>query len=194
MQGSVFSGFGTDEGVYVKKWIDYTWKFGLGYLLSNGNCGVSFIDSTRMIFNSTTSQVFYIDKKNEKFSVSEFLLAEAPEEMKKKITLLQYFKTYLENDTEISLNENSKKLPVYVKKWMITRHALIFRLSSRSIQVNFTDHSELTLNCDLNVVTFSNRKGDKIKLALPKAIHSNNADILRRLKYSRDALRHMMKY
>ena len=69
-----------------------------------------------MIFNSTTSQVFYIDKKNEKFSVSEFLLAEAPEEMKKKITLLQYFKTYLENDTEISLNENSKKLPVYVKK------------------------------------------------------------------------------
>jgi len=35
--------------VYVKKWVDYSSKYGLGYLLSNGSSGVFFNDSTKII-------------------------------------------------------------------------------------------------------------------------------------------------
>ena len=77
---------------------------------------------------------------------------------------------------------------------MVTRHGLIFRLSSRSVQVNFKDHSELTLNCDLKIVTFANRKGEKLRLPLQKALHSTNLEVKLRLKYTRDALQHMVNY
>jgi len=35
--------------------------------------------------------------------------------------------------------------PVYVRKWMLTRHAIIFRLSNNNLQVNFFDQTEFFL-------------------------------------------------
>jgi polo-like kinase 1 len=35
--------------VHVKKWVDYSTKYGLGYLLSDGSTGVYFNDSTKII-------------------------------------------------------------------------------------------------------------------------------------------------
>ena len=37
--------------VWVKKWVDYSTKYGLGYLLSNGATGVFFNDSTKIILD-----------------------------------------------------------------------------------------------------------------------------------------------
>ena len=38
-------------GIWVKKWVDYSSKYGLGYLLTNGQTGVFFNDSTKIILN-----------------------------------------------------------------------------------------------------------------------------------------------
>ena len=38
--------------IYVMKWVDYSSKYGLGYLLSNGATGVFFNDSTKIILDS----------------------------------------------------------------------------------------------------------------------------------------------
>ena len=40
---------GSFDTNYVKKWVDYSTKYGLGYLLSNGSTGVYFNDSTKII-------------------------------------------------------------------------------------------------------------------------------------------------
>lgn len=37
--------------VWVKKWVDYSSKYGLGYLLSNNATGVFFNDSTKIILD-----------------------------------------------------------------------------------------------------------------------------------------------
>lgn len=37
------------EFIYVKKWIDYSSKYGIGYLLSNDASGVYFNDSSKML-------------------------------------------------------------------------------------------------------------------------------------------------
>lgn len=34
--------------IYVKKWVDYSSKYGLGYLLSDGTTGIYFNDCTKM--------------------------------------------------------------------------------------------------------------------------------------------------
>lgn len=35
--------------VWIKKWVDYSSKYGLGYLLSNNSTGVFFNDSTKIM-------------------------------------------------------------------------------------------------------------------------------------------------
>jgi len=35
--------------VWVRKWVDYSTKYGLGYMLSSGAVGVFFNDSTKII-------------------------------------------------------------------------------------------------------------------------------------------------
>ncbi len=41
-----------ENQVFVSKWIDYSHKYGLGYLLTNGCVGVSFNDSTSIILSA----------------------------------------------------------------------------------------------------------------------------------------------
>lgn len=46
--------------LHVKKWVDYSTKYGLGYLLSDGSTGVYFNDSTKMILDAKGTTIDYI--------------------------------------------------------------------------------------------------------------------------------------
>ena len=81
---------------------------------------------------------------------------------------------------------------VYVKKWMRTRHAIMFRLSNKIVQVNFQDHTEILLNSDNRLVTYVNKKGERSIMPLSQALDSNNQEMTKRLKYTKDILTHML--
>jgi polo-like kinase 1 len=53
----------THSEIHVKKWVDYSNKYGLGYLLSDGSTGVYFNDSTKIILDRNFSTFEYIEKK-----------------------------------------------------------------------------------------------------------------------------------
>lgn len=88
--------------LYVKKWVDYSTKYGLGYLLSDGSTGVYFNDSTKMILNSNDTHVDYIERKSgqKNDTISNYPINDHPKDRQfnKKITLLQHFKNYLKTD------------------------------------------------------------------------------------------------
>ena len=46
--------------VWVLKWVDYSSKYGLGYLLSNGATGVFFNDATKITLEPLCSRFCYI--------------------------------------------------------------------------------------------------------------------------------------
>ena len=66
-----------------------------------------------------------------------------PNPLQKKVTLLQHFRCYLEGTEKPKPNEkisdaiahSKRKITdvVYVKKWMRTRHAIMFRLSNKVV-------------------------------------------------------------
>jgi len=60
-------------------------------------------------------------------------------------------------NTEISPSPDINNL-IYVQKWLRTRHAIIFRLSNESVQVNFFDHTKVMLSQEAQVVTFVNKE------------------------------------
>lgn len=49
--------------IWVKSWVDYSNKYGLGYLLSNGSSGVFFNDSTKIIIDPSSTYFEYMERK-----------------------------------------------------------------------------------------------------------------------------------
>ena len=120
----------------MKKWVDFSSKYGLGYILNNGFCGVHFNDNSKMVLNPVTNNFLYIQKneidKEEK--INSFNINNYPNELKKKIILLNHFKNYLEpesnknsiQENKINNKEVNDKPFIYLKKWLRTKHAILF--------------------------------------------------------------------
>ena len=99
----------------------------------------------------------------------------------------------MEKNTEAGEDKPRKvKDVVYVKKWMRTRHAIMFRLSNKVVQVNFQDHTEIMLSSETKVVTYVNKKGERSTYPLNSAMESANLEMVKRLKYTKDILTHML--
>lgn len=75
---------------------------------------------------------------------------------------------------------------------MRTKHAIMFRLSNKIVQVNFQDHTEILLNSESRLVTYVNKKGERSTMPLNLALESSNAEMTKRLKYTKDILTHML--
>lgn len=49
--------------VWVTKWVDYSTKYGLGYLLSDQSAGVFFNDSTKIVSENRGTSFYYYERK-----------------------------------------------------------------------------------------------------------------------------------
>ena len=68
--------------------------------------------------------------------------------MNKKYLLMKKFKIYLEDQLSSTKKEESysEDKEVYLKQWIKTKHAIMFRLSNKIFQVDFFDGSKVSLN------------------------------------------------
>jgi polo-like kinase 1 len=212
----------------VTKWVDYTSKYGLGYLLSDGSAGVYFNDSSKIILAANASNFEYMERSSRKNGVrppdpprNAHTLEQYPSELNKKVTLLKHFRNYLvDQQTKegaatnpiggASGNEggsgsgsgaaivaqgdevaSSDNMP-YLKKWVRTRHAILFRLSNRTVQVNFFDHTEILLSSEARLVTYVDRQSKRTTFPLAAVVECPRADIAKRLKYTKDILHQLI--
>jgi polo-like kinase 1 len=194
---SSYNPTGNGPEVWVKKWVDYSSKYGLGYLLSNGATGVFFNDSSKIILSPNGHKFHYMERRGTEKQdiISIHFLTEYPKELQKKVTLLQHFRSYLEGDVKQETgfeDDFDTTTPIYVKKWMRTRHAIMFRLSNKIVQVNFQDHTEIILSSESRMVTYVNKKGERNTYPLNTALESTNVEMSKRLKYTKDILTHML--
>jgi len=92
--------------VWVRKWVDYSTKYGLGYSLSNGCTGVYFNDNTKVLRSSDGLHFEYMERKTaERIDiVTSHTLDEYPKEIHKKVLLLKHFHEYLEGKNDEELN------------------------------------------------------------------------------------------
>ena len=188
--------------IFVKKWVDYSSKYGLGYLLSNGSAGVFFNDCTKVIMSPGKEYFEYIERRaaDRVDVVSCYTMKSFPKELSKKITLLQHFRSYLEGvKTQVSnpvenceQHKPNETAQIYLKKWMKTRHAIMFRLSNKIVQVDFQDKTQIVLSSESKLVTYVNKKGETSQYPIATALESENAEMAKRLKYTKDILTHML--
>ena len=75
---------------------------------------------------------------------------------------------------------------VLVKKWLRTKHAFMFRLNNKVVQVCFKDNSQIILCSDSRLVSYISRAGAWQTLTLQEALDSSNQDMVKRLRYTKD--------
>lgn len=183
--------------VWVTKSIDFSSKWGLGYMLSNGFIGVFFNDSSKILLQAPGQEFKYMERRSteREDTINSYSLTEYPKEILKKVTLLQHFKSCLTGDStkiaDIQQDDKNKEM-VYVKKWMKTSHANMFRLSNKTVQVKFNDETEIILNSEKKVVTYANKNGERTSYKLNTALESANKEMTSRLKYTKDLLTRMV--
>jgi len=82
---------------------------------------------------------------------------------------------------------------LYVKKWMRTKHALLFRLSSHVVQVLFTDRTSVVLASESGAMTYVGKDGAVSAHLLGEGLYAERDDIARRLRYTRDLLSQLIQ-
>lgn len=204
----------TTELCEAKKWVtryvDYTSKYGLGFLLNDGSAGVYFNDSTKAVLAPGGDVFQYVERRRAHNMDNRrdppykiYTLAEYPEDLNKKVTLLKHFRNYLLEQEQKSdetnqctesakIDEDKGEDLVYLKKWVRTRHAILFRLSNRTVQVVFYDHTEVLLSCEARVVTYVDKSQKRTVYSISDITKDNKSDIAKRLKYAMDILHQLI--
>lgn len=196
--------------IWVKKWCDFSSKYGIGYVLSDGSVGVYFNDATKVVFFPNGSRFHYITRNTSDLPAQSEMhsLTDYPEILKKKVMLLQRFadimlpeemeskegatngRSSFESVGEPTLAASEDGRVVFVKMWRKTEHALFFQLSDRMIHVVFDDQTEVLLSGKYRAVTYLDRSSMVAFYAL-HAIHDDA--LMRRLGYIREVLKALLK-
>ena len=178
----------------MRCWVDYSSKYGLGYLLNGGIVGVYFNDSTKLVVAPDQLAFQYYERGAAQPSLHS--LDEFPEALTKKVTLLKHFRSYLAKQ-EADAPEQPPPPPVAlgealpcVKKWVRTRHAIFFRLSNRTVQVCFFDDTQLALSAHAKLLTFTDKLGASQTIDVADA--KLYPDISKRLSYTKDVLHQLV--
>ena len=181
--------------VWIRKWVDYSSRYGLGYELNTGAVGVFFNDASKLVLSLEGHQFAYIEKLDRREEVLTYALTDYPKALQKKVTLLQHFRSYLDSEAgeRTTCEEESEPKAVYVKKWMRTKHAALFRLSCKVVQVDFQDKTQIVLASAAKVVSYVDKTGTKTNYVLNSTLETANIALAKRLKYAKDLLVHMMK-
>ncbi len=87
--------------IYITNWLDYSAKYGIGYILSDGSIGVFFNDSSKMLIKGDNF-FYYIERSKGSLSdnFNEYHINGFPAELQKKVMLLKHFKSYLGENME----------------------------------------------------------------------------------------------
>jgi polo-like kinase 1 len=236
--------------VWVVRYVDYTSKYGLGFLLNTGSAGVYFNDSTKIVLSPDGAVFQYIERRRKESSPSTaehstqtHLMSCYPVELQKKVTLLRHFRNYLveqqkactqQQDDGTANGDGMQNMPMvahdgansgasssvkfgvssaslrpsdadsmggdgdggytgvgadgelpFLKKWVRTRHAILFRLSNRTVQVVFFDRSEILLSSEARMVTYVDKQGVRSEHTLEEVLQTgkSNDELLFSPKY-----------
>jgi polo-like kinase 1 len=164
----------------VKKWIDYSSKYGIGYALNNGSCGVYFNDSSKMV--AFCEEYFYYIERVDKEDVQQkYYFSDYPPELKKKVSLFGHFRGYLYREQENSVRGGGQeKELVYIRRWYRVKHANIFRLSNKSVQAIFIDQSELLISSARKRVVYISKHKEKYECSLNEAVQCGHRELIKR--------------
>ncbi|CAM9239764.1 unnamed protein product, partial [Hapterophycus canaliculatus] len=89
--------------------------------------------------------------------------------------------------------QDAKEPLTFLRKWMRTRNAILFRLSNRTVQVVFSDRTEILLSKEGRVVTFVDKEGKRENHSLQRVLEDQRLDITKRVRYANELIGQLLR-
>jgi polo-like kinase 1 len=184
------------NSIIIQKWIDYRKKYGVGYSLNNGSVGVWFNDNTRILLHPDKETISYMGSTTRNWKVEPletFKKTNHPPQLKKKIILVDHFNYHLQDKKRPPGVKLAEEEVVLVVEALKTDECILFLLNNQTVQVNFSDYSELCYDFKSEFITFTDKVKESRSCFLNDLPESDKV-IGRRLRYMQQKMRTMHNY
>ncbi|ETO16396.1 POLO box duplicated region family protein, partial [Reticulomyxa filosa] len=210
------------EDTHVLCWTDsHAKKYGVGYLLSNKCVGAYFADSSSMILCPDKTTVFFMESasgtdchansrnatERKQIPMQEISVHNCPSYLNKKLTLLLHFRNYLNQkcqDNNDKENQSKKDFVntqncfhrdniVFVRRWMKTKHATVFRFNNKTIHVIFVDDTQLLFLSSSKAIAYTDKNKRKHLMSWNQALNSQSKEFEKRLDYTQKLIQRVSK-
>ena len=174
-----------DINTYIMHYLNYNERFGIGYVLNNGDIGVFYKDNTKILLNHNKEMFKYINKNEVIF---DFSMKKYHDKLNNKVKILESFIKYFEDKYQ-DLNEikpkesNKKENNIYVKEIAFNNKCTTLKLSNDNIHAFFTDHIELIISTNEKLVTYIDKDKIKINMNLNDAMNNPCMELIKRINY-----------
>ena len=81
----------------------------------------------------------------------------------------------------------------FVKKFLISKNAILFRLSNKLIQIFFSDNTEVTFSTETTDFMFKNKKGEEEQESIQNAMSGDDNDLIKKIKVAKNLLIYFLK-
>ena len=201
--------------IRISKYFDYSSKFGFVYFINNTHIGVCFNDFSNILKSmplhpNEKSEYLYYEKDGQQAThLSEIELANYlnnESTSRDIIKKFEIFKRIVEkhksdfDDIQDSKNNfvNLNNLDwsnrvFFIKKFLISKNCVLFRLSNKLIQIFFFDDTEVSFSTETTKFLYINHDGKEINRDIQDAMNGNDKDLANKIKISKNMLIYFVK-
>ncbi len=194
---------------YVMYYQDYTDKYGIGYVLTNGVIGFYYNDMTNLLWLEHRGQYGYSDfySKGEKAAMTfvpetaGFGTTPTSKDLEKKIKILSHFRNYCARLRE----EGKTQLPttglptttagvqeVALRRVIKTKNGILLKLTNNVVQMIFLDQSQIVLCFKTKVLIYVSKKGVKQSMKITNELLVTAGEkVVKRFKYTLNILNYL---
>ena len=190
---------------YVMYYQDYTDKYGIGYVLTNGVIGFYYNDMTNLLWLESKGQYGYSDFYSKGEKTSMLFVTESGssnnKDVEKKIKILNHFRNYcakVKEEGKVQLPTASLPTPagngqeVALKRVIKTKNGILLRFTNNVVQMIFTDQSQIILCFKSKALIYVSKKGVKQSLKMTNELLITAGEkVVKRFKYTLNILNYL---
>lgn len=194
----------------ITKVFNYSNKFGILYFVNNTHIGVVFNDFSNIIKtmnksknntsfpNTKTFDYIYIDKNAktsqnfDEIGLENFLSSKkTSRQFIQKFELFKQVVKQHQNDfsniqSKSTFSDNNTLF--FVRKFMITKAGIVFRLSNKILQIMMNDKTFLCFTTEKNSFDYINTKGEETEYYIEKVMNSEDLELIKKIRLAKNIL------
>ena len=207
----------------ISKYYDYSSKFGFVYFINNTHIGICFNDYSNILrhmskdqndqdlANTNNYDYIYLEKDAQstqnfdEIGLENYLGSKnTSKDIIKKFDIFKHIvnkhlpdfeKLKREKFIHPIVNDGNSTMSrlFFVKKYLVSKNAILFRLSNKLIQIMFNDQTEIIFSTETNDFIYKNKKGEEEQESIQNAMNGDNQDVIKKIKIAKNMLIYFVK-
>ena len=203
--------------IRISKYFNYSSKFGFVYFINNTHIGICFNDFSNILKSvpqnqNEKSEYLYYEKDGQPYTplddteLNNYLKNESTSrDIIKKFEIFKRIVEKHQKDFDEIKDLKNVFIPVnfnniegnnkvfFIKKFLISKNCVLFRLSNKLIQIFFNDDTEVSFSTETTKFLYINQEGKEINRDIQDAMNGTDKDLTNKIKISKNMLIYFVK-